>query len=205
MQRPFSYPKTLHSRTPGVPVYTSYKSYKKYLRADFGGQCVYCRMPDSIIGTQQFGADHYRPKLQFPHLAAVYANLFYCCNACNSRKGDAWDSTGVQFVPNPVDHLMFKHLRYKHAVVVDHSDAGKYTIELLDLNDDETVSYRENILHTISVLEEALDELKQLRKKAENARKASKINDAQFDAAMLKLQPKFDATQKALARWYGTV
>jgi hypothetical protein len=154
---PFRYPKSLHQRTETPREYRRYKSYKPILRREFDRQCVYCRLSDGMKWTDSFGIDHYRPKARFPELSATYTNLFYCCNACNSRKGDFWptrelDELGV-FVPNPCDHVMWDHLRYREASVEARSDAGEFTLELLDINDREFVEYREMFIDAIGALQ----------------------------------------------------
>jgi hypothetical protein len=146
----YAYPKARHERTQTPRQYKDYGSYKRFLRAEFFGKCIYCREPDSHRGRDQFGADHYRPKVLFPELEVSYSNLFYCCNSCNSRKGNYWpagDEADARFIPNPCAHVMFSHLKFKHGEVEARSDAGRFTVELLDLNDPEYVEYRENQIH----------------------------------------------------------
>jgi hypothetical protein len=120
-------------------------------------------MPDGMVGADNFGVDHYRPKDRFPELLVSYDNLFYACNACNSRKGNYWPSVeesarGV-FVPNPCEHKMGAHARYRAARVQGRSVAGKWLIELVQLNDDEVVRYRSMMLSTIKALETRLAEV----------------------------------------------
>lgn len=150
---PFVYPKSKHTRTLNPGPFSSYTRYKPFLREEFERKCVYCRMPDTMPGKRTFGADHYRPKKHFPQLVATYTNLFYCCSACNSRKGSYWPSNpqalAARFIPNPCDHEMFRHLRFKRSMVETKSLAGEFTEEHLDLNDPEAVAYRNLILDTI--------------------------------------------------------
>lgn len=106
-------------------------------------------MPDTVIRHDAFGVDHYRPKRRFPELEFSYDNLFYCCNACNARKGDYWPAPadeGTRFVPNPCAHRMFDHLRYHGARVVARTDAGTAACDLLQLNSEEFVSHRETVI-----------------------------------------------------------
>lgn len=163
MTNPFVYPAERHRRRITPKQYKSYKTYKKYLRAEFSKQCVYCRMPDGMRGSDSFGVDHYRPKEKFPELAVAYENLFYACSACNSRKGDYWpsaeESTRGVFVPNPCDHKMGAHARYRIARVEGRSVAGKWLIELMQLNDERVVGYRSVMLTTIKALESRLVEI----------------------------------------------
>lgn len=143
----FAYPKVLHQRTQTPPAYRDYRKYKPYLQREFSRRCVYCRSPDGIKTAAFFGADHYRPKAVFAALAADYNNLYYCCNRCNSLKRDFWPNAlqrkaGV-FVPNPCDYRMRDHLHYRGAEIGGRSTAGKFTIELLELDGPDTYSWRQ--------------------------------------------------------------
>ncbi len=158
----FVYPKTRHARKHYPPQYSNYRSYKPILRQEFDGRCVYCRLPDSLKGEESFGVDHYRPKKHFPLLVTEYLNLFYACNRCNSRKGDFWprdsDRSAGHFVPNPCEHVMFAHLRYKGAEVNAHSETGKWTIEYLDLNEERLISYRRDIINLTKQAEKYVED-----------------------------------------------
>lgn len=131
-------------------------------------------MPDTMKDLESFGVDHYRPKSRFPALANVYANLFYCCNPCNRRKGDYWPAKGSRnVVPNPCDHEMFSHLRFEGATVRARSRPGQFTSDLLDLNDPSAVSFRQFVLDVIAQSEDFLQgaerNLAALRKELEGA------------------------------------
>jgi hypothetical protein len=116
-------------------------------------------MPDAPKTPAAFGVDHYRPKSrpEFASLVTVYENLFYACNCCNSRKGKHWPTDEQwkrgEFIPNPCDHVMFQHLRYNGAKVETRSAAGRHADEMLALNDEESVKYRQFILDGIHMAE----------------------------------------------------
>ena len=156
MINPFHYPKAKHSRKLHPPAYANYRQYKPELREEFEGQCVYCRMLDAVKGREGFGVDHYRPKKHFPHLATEYFNLFYCCNRCNSLKRNFWPSrinrANGQFVPNPCEHVMFDHLRYRGGAIEANSNAGEWTSELLLLNDALAVNFREAYIKALDLV-----------------------------------------------------
>lgn len=130
------------------------------LRVEFNRQCIYCRQPE-FFNLAGFGVEHYKPKEEFPELEWEYDNLFYACNCCNSRKGDSWPTeTQLRnniFVPNPCEHTMFEHLKFDGATVEVRSEAGIYTAELLELNDDVSVRFREII---ICVIKETINNLR---------------------------------------------
>jgi hypothetical protein len=155
---PFVYPKSPHTRALKPKPFRRYQTYKRYLRLEFTGKCVYCQMPSSMREYAVFGVDHYRPQTYFPELATTYSNLYYCCNACNSAKGPYWPSSAAlektHFIPNPCDHTMFAHLRFRGAVVEARTSAGQVALETLDLNDPATLQFREFVLATIVMWQE---------------------------------------------------
>jgi 5-methylcytosine-specific restriction endonuclease McrA len=150
----YAYPNVRHLRRLRPGPFTNYRRFKMHLQREFGGRCVYCRtpdaLPDPVRGYASFGVDHYRPKALFPNLRADYGNLFYACNTCNTNKGEYWPDAEAlrakRFVPNPVDHVMTQHVRYKDAAVVPHSDTGAFFCEHFDLNEPAVVAAREQII-----------------------------------------------------------
>lgn len=155
---PFRYAQSRYRRKLNPPSYSSYSSYKPFLRREFTSQCVYCRLPDGPKGEDSFSVDHYRPQSKFPGLVTTYANLFYACSCCNRRKGAFWPTDAQwqarQFIPNPCDHVMFEHLRYRSARVETRSPADELAERVLMLNDERSVEYREFVLGVIAVLQE---------------------------------------------------
>jgi HNH endonuclease len=155
---PFRYAQSRYRRKLNPPSYSSYSSYKPFLKREFTSQCVYCRLPDGPKGEDSFSVDHYRPQSKFPGLVTTYANLFYACSCCNRRKGAFWPTDAQwqarQFIPNPCDHVMFEHLRYRSALIETKSAAGELAARLLMLNDEDSVEYRELILRIIAALEQ---------------------------------------------------
>jgi len=181
---PFSYPKTKLARSQTPPAYATYKRYKPFLRIEFDRQCVYCRMPDTTR-ENYFGADHYRPKSLFPSLSAEYSNLYYCCNQCNARKGDYWEphSRSNRFVPNPCDHVMWNHLRFRGGTVEARTDTGRFAAELLDLNDPSVVQQREGTIHLIDLCLNSIREselmLAEIEKLFQQGTIPQKVRDAE--------------------------
>lgn len=167
----FQYPKDIHTRSQSPRQYKRYQSYKRFLQAEFSRLCVYCRQPDSSAPNLNFGADHYRPKSQFSHLYTQYNNLYYCCGQCNSRKNDYWpaDIKKDCLIPNPCDHEMIKHLRFdaKSGEMKEITREGKFTIDLLQLNDDSLIRYRLAALNIVKLSNKEIKELENLIKETE--------------------------------------
>ncbi|KQU58731.1 hypothetical protein ASG66_17070 [Bacillus sp. Leaf406] len=73
--------------------YSSYRSYKPYLKKDFNKSCGYCGDFEGWAGgSKVYHIDHFVPKSLFPHLKNVYNNLVYACPYCNISKSDDWPS-----------------------------------------------------------------------------------------------------------------
>ena len=149
MTSPFQYPQSKHIRQRKPRQFRRYQQFKPALRSEFEKKCVYCRTPDSVRGYAGFGVDHYRPKHAFPELQTSYANLFYCCNQCNSRKGGYW--VEELRVPNPCDDEMHLHVRFARAEVQARSRRGTVMLDLLDLNDPDVVQLRKAVEQTLAL------------------------------------------------------
>ena len=150
----FAYPKSRHARTQTPYHYSHYSRFKPALQVEFSARCVYCREPDSIRGPNTFGVDHYRPQVHFEDLKNEYLNLYYCCNTCNTWKSDywPWNRESTHFIPNPCDHEMFQHTRYREGIVEARTQAGTVAVETLHLNDVRTVRWRIAIDTAIAAL-----------------------------------------------------
>jgi 5-methylcytosine-specific restriction endonuclease McrA len=176
----FSYPKSRHIRLENPKQYKRYQAYRPYLEREFSHQCVYCRSPDWLDPSAIFTIDHYKPKDFHKTLECHYPNLFYCCHACNSRKGThpyvkdhrtkQLRATLTWSVPNPCDHIMADHIRVNSTsfFLTPRSTNGKYTIELLDLNSDERIRHRRLHEEAIRRLGHQLKELLHKQKKLAN-------------------------------------
>jgi hypothetical protein len=201
---PFTYQKSKHRRTLSPPAYASYKRYKPYLRDEFRRQCIYCRLPDGVKGPDSFGVDHYRPQKLFPSLETTYSNLFYSCNCCNSRKKNFWPTLAQlrdkKFIPNPCDHVMFEHLQYRRAEVTFKSPAGKQADEILDLNDDDSVKYREFVLDLVDTLEKEARELIALARGIEGQTKQFPEREQELEEEKNSVEADLKKTREHLAR-----
>ncbi len=157
---PFRYPKRKHFRRMRPGPFSHYQAYKPALQAEFERKCIYCRAPDTIRGWESFGVDHYRPKRLFPALQNTYANLFYCCNQCNRRKGDYWPARTNLRIPNPCDHEMHKHMRFAAERVETRTPQGQVALEVLDLNAPDALQMRATISSVLRILQQKLVELR---------------------------------------------
>lgn len=160
---PFIYPKDCHVRKEKPPKYKTRRLFKPFLRREFEQKCVYCRMPDTMKGQESFAVEHYLPKDEFPHLEFEYKNLFYACLPCNSYKGDFFPDLKHPdkgpFIPNPCEHSMFEHLRFRAEKAEARTNAGQFTIDLLNLNDPEVMAYRSFIIRTFKLVKTKINKL----------------------------------------------
>ena len=140
---PFKYPHKKHQRTQTPPQYSDYKRYKPHLKKEFRNKCVYCRKSDTLEDVGGFHVEHYRPKNQFKHLETDYENLFYSCAACNRFKDTYWSDASEKRIVNPCDYIMSHHLKFEKNEVASLSEPGKTTLDILRLNSDESIKYRE--------------------------------------------------------------
>lgn len=141
----FAYPKAKHTRGSDPGPYKDYSTYRPYLRDEFKGACIYCRMRDSSLDKAQFAVEHHLPQKQFAALVTVWTNLYYACRSCNGAKSDFYPTPrhkAHEYVPTPCSDVMFDHLRYRGPSVVPHSKTGTFAEELLDLNEPKSVEYR---------------------------------------------------------------
>ena len=75
------------ARKHGPSGYSSYPSYRGWLRDEFKFRCVYCLLREEwgrLFG--DFDLDHFLPQVKRPELSTDYENLVYACHTCNLRK-----------------------------------------------------------------------------------------------------------------------
>ena len=167
---PFTYPVKKHIRSEIPPNYSDYRQYRKHLKLEFGGRCVYCRKSDHNQDPGSFHVEHYQPKNKFPALANRYDNLFYACAACNRFKSDFWSDNKATQVLNPCDDVMSHHLVFICESVSKRSARGQFNIELLRLNNDNSIQYRKHINETAKLLVILVLKLKETYTKADQDR-----------------------------------
>ncbi len=138
---PFAYPTTSHLPTHGPAGYADYGTYKPWLRDDFAFRCVYCltreRWDPSPCGHASFGADHVEAQFVAPNLVAVYQNLVYACNSCNSAKRH--QRLGIDPRTDTMAHLLNVDT---DGIVHALTPRAEFVIEVFDLNEPGRISLR---------------------------------------------------------------
>ena len=197
----YSFPKTRHARTEQPIQHRDYRAFKPTLRREFRERCVYCCAPDAGL-TDGYGVDHYRPKSLFPDLIRSYGNLFYSCNSCNARKGPFWpgpkEEQAGHFVPNPCEHVMFGHLRYRQGAVEARTPAGEFTLKLLDLNNPAAVGHRNATLAVLQAATEKRMEAADVLKSLLEKRSTGQVTGPAIDAAVVQARGVIDRLYSAI-------
>lgn len=206
---PFIFPKDRHIRREKPPQFKTRKSYKPYLRREFEQKCVYCRMPDTMKGQESYAVEHYLPKSKYPHLEYDYRNLFYACLPCNSRKGEFCpDFEHLEkgtYIPNPCEHFMFEHMRFRSEVVEARSKAGVFTVDLLGLNDDEVTKYRAFMIGMIKLVKSKLGELQATLDDIDQIGDRKDTSNAECQTLRNEVEEQKRVQQSSLDRLLGKV
>ena len=144
---PFAYPSRPHQRKHGPMGYEPYGRFKNWVRDEFAFRCVYCLgremwYPDRW---RAFSIDHVEPQATNPGRIGDYDNMVYACLRCNAARRDV-------AVIDPTRTAFGDHLRVGPDGVVEAlSHEGGELIELLHLNDAETVANRRELLDIIEL------------------------------------------------------
>ena len=206
----FQYPKSKHARVYSPRVFKRYQTYKRYLQHEFSRACVYCRQPDSSAPNLNFGVDHYKPKgiAKFANLVCDYKNLYYCCGSCNSRKNNDWPKNEKDgpYIVNPCDYVMSQHLMFDagSGVMSTRSKYGKYTEELLQLNDQTLVEFRKTTLHALKITAKELASLQDQIVELSEFLKQNKITLEDHDRELEEINSHIKLTQALIQNLTGT-
>ena len=102
------------------------------MRQQFGFRCGYCDVTEAEAGAT-FTVDHYHPRKHGG--TNDFANLVYCCHACNEHKGFHWNPGAVDRILHPINDDLAPHIIETDAGTLDAlSDTGRFHIARLHLN-----------------------------------------------------------------------
>jgi HNH endonuclease len=148
----FDYPASRSSRRHAPSGYTSYESYRPWLRDEFTFRCAYCLKRErwgQVTG--EFDIDHFQPQLLRPDLAAEYPNLVYACRRCNGVKRD-------QTIEDPCVAMIGTRIKAMHDGTIQGMDvAATRMIEALDLNSPRLVDWRITWMRIVELASEKAD------------------------------------------------
>lgn len=86
---PYRYPEKKKNRKHGPYGYSTYESFRPWLRDEFEFRCVYCLRRETWV--EMGGAwhiDHVKCLAENKDLKCDYDNLVYACSQCNLAKSD---------------------------------------------------------------------------------------------------------------------
>ena len=139
----FRYANEPHIRRHGPNGYSDYKSFKQWLRDEFGFRCVFCLVRERWChdGSHGFGVDHLVPKSLQPDLDCSYDNLIYLCNS-SKRISPAID---------PCKSAISTHIRFEEdGTAVALTREGRHVINALNLNYLLSKEYRRRKISSLS-------------------------------------------------------
>ena len=133
----FEYPEPRPERIHGPTGYTSYKSFRPWLRDEFLFRCVYCLKRETWGQvTGEFELDHFKPQSLAPDRRLDYLNLVYACRRCNNVKQD-------QPIEDPLNLLSSDAvLVLPDGTLVSHRRDAERLIRQLDLDSPKLKSWR---------------------------------------------------------------
>lgn len=142
---------------------------KNRLYTIYNKKCVYCE--DTLLNAPKH-IEHYRPKNIYYWLSYSWDNLLLCCGSCNSSKGVNFDTINEKVKYNNEPYSDIHHLGNKYdtleqpmlinpekenvideivfsrdAEISSQNDRVKYTIETCNLNREELLELRIEILN----------------------------------------------------------
>ena len=89
------------------------KSAREHILPSLAEQTAeHCSFCDAfpVRGVSKETIEHFRPKSQFPSLSYSWINLYYCCDACQSAKGESWDDLLLN--PDATDYSCSRYFEF---------------------------------------------------------------------------------------------
>ena len=120
---------------------------KQYLLEEQENSCCpYCEMEIHLNDSQ---IEHIKPKDKFPKLLADHDNLVACClesKRCGNSKANKWDELFINpVIENPEDYFEYDIKTGEITPIFKEGnryEKAKYTIDLLNLNDNRLCNIR---------------------------------------------------------------
>lgn len=150
----FQYPRSPVQRRHGPRGYANYKSFKPWLRDEFGFRCVYCLWRERWYanGDTAFSVEHLQSRAASPQLARDYDNLVYACCRCNAAKTD------TSILLNPCRDPFGEHLEVDaQGIIRALTPAGNELISACKLDQPVLTESRRRLIELIRRLEASED------------------------------------------------
>jgi len=146
---PIAYPPSPLIRRHHPSGYTSYESFRPWLRDEFSFRCVYCLLRERwgrLCG--EFDLDHFVPQVHDPQRAHEYDNLLYACHSCNLRRGH-------RQISDPSIVLIDSSLQVRQDGTIEAlTDEANRIVRVLLLNSDQWVRWRRMWIWIIDLAKE---------------------------------------------------
>lgn len=102
-------------------------------------KCCYCECEINVAGSD-FHVEHFHPKDIYKDEVVLWDNLLPSCGRCNRHKSTL--DTRIKPIIHPIRNEPKNHLEFRSnfLLLVGKDDLGEFTIDRLELNDDERLS-----------------------------------------------------------------
>lgn len=135
---------------PAPPFRVRYGNFRAAVRRDFERCCAHCYLYELYVGGERScKLDHFYPKDKklFPARRNDFYNLYWSCEACNSKKWNRWPpyealANGVCFVDLCVDDFNQHYRLRSNGRLEPLTTSAAYTIATLRLNDEHLIEIR---------------------------------------------------------------
>ncbi|MBC8143826.1 MAG: HNH endonuclease [Armatimonadetes bacterium] len=110
------------------------------MRQTYAFRCGYCGITETETGTE-LTEDHFQPRRHGG--TDDFANIVYCCHACNSYKGDCWNPSGDDRILHPLHDDVASHLQTDaNGTITGTTPTGTFHVARLHLNRPPLIAYR---------------------------------------------------------------
>ena len=135
--QPYQYPHAPHEHLHGPGGYTTYESYRDWLRDEYLYRCVYCLHREKWGRRRgQWHIDHLLSQEDHPELVVTYENLIYSCAGCNLAKGNT-------SVPDPCSCMLHSAVEvFENGEIEGKTPEARRTIKILGLDGPEDIEFR---------------------------------------------------------------
>jgi hypothetical protein len=122
---------------------------RAYVRARAENRCEYCRLPQSAAPYLKFHVEHVQAQ---QHVSDDSTNnLALACPACNRHKGPNLSTVHPQSrslvrLFHPRADVWEDHFEFRGALIVGLTDIGEATVRLLQMNNEDRVELRMELL-----------------------------------------------------------
>ena len=165
------------TRTWPPPIVTrkNYGAFKSHVRYDFERCCAYCYLHENHFPRREdeFEIDHFCPQSEFKKVNILsndfrnphnYYNLYWSCKVCNSsgNKSDKWPppellEKGICFVDLCRDSWEHHYLLREDGFLVSLTPSAEWTIQSVNLNDENLIIFRAKLLKNGNSLDKSPD------------------------------------------------